>query len=422
MSTLKEAQKGYAEMRGAWARKCLETEAKRVLDRADTIDSLNAGKEFGYWASSLLNVAEEEYGYLVDLAPLTTPALIASAYSTLLNPVLVLFSTTVTSLIAFIKRSLHKHTFLALSSYESLVLLQSKWDMLLSRRGADSRKETKTNELKDGLHALRAVCLRSFPEFLADLRMASMGKGADMSTGLADFTNSVVQYMDRLPEVQAAVGAALVTLGDGNWKMGDGMKTASGKSGEGDEQVLLQHYIYDVVMTTVKSLTELSKTHRRPALGAIFLLNNISYLRQNIMLEPRHDALRDLLSLPTTSMLESNFRTAKAGYFDTNFSPLMQALSDDPKEKGKTAAKEKFTRFFDLLEEVLERHKLARVLEDDSEARESIGEDVIKLVVPALQKFTNKQREKEFSKNPQKYIKMTPDAVEKQLKSLYFEG
>ncbi|KAI4524798.1 Cullin repeat-like-containing domain protein [Schizophyllum commune] len=418
MSTLKEAQKGYAEMRGAWARKCLESEAKRVLDRADTIDSLNAGKEFGYWVQSLLSVAEEEYGYLVDLAPLTAPALIASAYNTLLNPVLVLFSTTVTSLIAFIKRSLHKHTFLALSSYESLAALQTRWDRLLSRRGAEKRKDS--NELKDGLHALRAVCLRSFPEFLADLRMASMGKGANMSTGLADFTTSVVQYMDRLPEVQAAVGTALVTLGDGNWKMGDGLKVTGGKSGEGDEQVLLQHYIFDVVMTTVKSLTELSKTHSRPALGAIFLLNNISYLRQNIILEPRHESLRDLLSPPTTNMLDSNFRTAKAGYFDANFSPLMQALADDPKEKGKTAAKEKFTRFFDLLEEVLERHKYARVLEDDPTARESIGEDVIKLVVPALQKFTNKQREKEFSKNPQKYIKMSPDAVEKQLKSLYF--
>ena len=152
-------------------------------------------------------------------------------------------------------------------------------------------------------------------------------------------------------------------------------------------------------MTPVKRLTELSKTHSRPALGAIFLLNNISYLRQNIILEPRHESLRDLLSPPTTNMLDSNFRTAKAGYFDANFSPLMQALADDPKEKGKTAAKEKFTRFFDLLEEVLERHKYARVLEDDPTARESIGEDVIKLVVPALQKFTNKQREKEFSKS-----------------------
>ena len=49
--------------------------------------------------------------------------------------------------------------------------------------------------------------------------------------------------MDRLPEVQAAVGTALVTLGDGNWKMGDGLKVTGGKSGEGDEQVLLQHYI-----------------------------------------------------------------------------------------------------------------------------------------------------------------------------------
>jgi hypothetical protein len=77
----------------------------------------------------------------------------------------------------------------------------------------------------------------------------------------------------------------------------------------------------------------------------------------------------------------------------------MQALTDDPKEKGKTATKEKFTRFYDLLEEVLERHKIAPVLEDDDESREQIGSDVIKFVIPSLKAFTQKQKEKEFSKS-----------------------
>jgi exocyst complex protein 7 len=58
MSTLKEAQKGYADMRGTWSRKCLETQGKRVLDRAETVDTIVAGKEFGRWVQSLLSVAE----------------------------------------------------------------------------------------------------------------------------------------------------------------------------------------------------------------------------------------------------------------------------------------------------------------------------------------------------------------------------
>lgn len=210
LSTLKDAQRGYADMRGNWTRKCLETQGKRVVDRADTIDTIAAGKDFGTWVESLLSVAEvrvlnalfknpansfnmkEEYNLLTDLSPLNSPALIASAYNTLLNPILALFSSTLTSLIALIKRSLHKFTFLALSSYESLLSLQPRWDNLLSRRKgptADPRKDT--NELRDGLNTLRAVCLRSFPEFLADLKLSTMGRSGEMSTGLAEFTVSV---------------------------------------------------------------------------------------------------------------------------------------------------------------------------------------------------------------------------------------
>jgi exocyst complex protein 7 len=78
----------------------------------------------------------------------------------------------------------------------------------------------------------------------------------------------------------------------------------------------------------------------------------------------------------------------------------MQALIDDPKEKNRAAAaKERFTRFYDLLEEVVERHRLAKVMEDDLEGRETVGEEVVRLVVPALQRFTQKQKDKEFSKS-----------------------
>lgn len=230
--------------------------------------------------------------------------------------------------------------------------------------------------------------------------------------------------MERLPEVQSAVGSALLTLGDGNWKMGEGVQVGKGaKLGEGDEPVILEHYVCgfvllfialhlnavpdDVVTTAINSLNTLSRTSKRPAFGSIFLLNNISYLRKHILLDPHHEMLITLLSQPTKDALNSNFRMAKAAYFDSNFSPLMQALADDPKEKaGKAATKEKFTRFFDLLEEVMERHKFAKVLEDDDDGRETIGDEVTKLVVPSLQRFTQKHREKEFSKSKQSFFRL----------------
>lgn len=104
-------------------------------------------------------------------------------------PILKLFSSVLTQLINLVKKSLHKYNFLALSAYEGLLSLQRHWEDVLSRRG--SAHTADKNELKDGLQSLRALCLRSFPEFLADVKMGAMSRGADTNTKLMDFTTSV---------------------------------------------------------------------------------------------------------------------------------------------------------------------------------------------------------------------------------------
>jgi exocyst complex protein 7 len=53
------------------------------------------------------------------------------------------------------------------------------------------------------------------------------------------------------------------------------------------------------------------------------------YLRHNTDLKPAQEALLDFLSKGAQDVLNSNFRTAKVAYFDTNFSPLLQTLTDD---------------------------------------------------------------------------------------------
>ncbi|KAN0135050.1 hypothetical protein V8E53_007168 [Lactarius tabidus] len=58
LSSLKEAQCGYAEMRGSWASKCLEVYGRRVIDRAETTDGVASGQELGKWTGDLLTVIE----------------------------------------------------------------------------------------------------------------------------------------------------------------------------------------------------------------------------------------------------------------------------------------------------------------------------------------------------------------------------
>ncbi|KAG6889605.1 hypothetical protein C0995_016131 [Termitomyces sp. Mi166 len=417
LTTLTEAQQGYADMRGVWAQKCLESQGKRCIDRADTIEPVPAGKEFGKWVEVVLIVCSDEYQLLSQLTPLTSTSMLGSSFNTLLMPILKLFTTTLTSLVNLIKKSLPKYSFLALAAYESMLSMQSQWDDLLSRRASETRKDM--NEVKDGLNTLRAVCLRSFPEFLADLKLGAMGKGGELvNTGLTDFVVSTIRYMEKLPQVQAAVGSALLTLGDGNWKMGEGVQVGkvTTKSSESDETIVLEHFIYDVVVTSVNSVNTLSRSARRPAMTSIFLLNNVSYLRHHLLADPIHPALPSLLPQSAKDYLNSNFRTAKSAYLDSNFSPLVQTLTDDTKEKStllkSSATKEKLARFFDLLEEVVERHKFAKVMEDDEEGRETIGEEAVMLVIPALQRFSQKHRDN-------KNMKMSPEAIETQLKSIF---
>ena len=143
----------------------------------------------------------------------------------------------------------------------------------------------------------------------------------------------------------------------------------------------------------------LSRGQRRPAFGSVFLLNNMSYLRTHLLTQPIN-GVNALLSSQGRELLNSNFRTAKANYMDANLSPLLTALADD-KDKSKSSVKEKFTRFFDLLEELVERHAIAVVLPDDSEGdeREMICQEVVMLVVPLFQRFTQKNPGKDFSRS-----------------------
>jgi len=233
-----------------------------------------------------------------------------------------------------------------------------------------------------------------------------------------------VEFLERVPEVKTAVGSALLKLGDGNWKMGEGItvpKTA--RLGEGDEDLILENFIcqsftqllislfvsyplififllVDVVSTTIMSVVTLSRSQRRAAFGSIFLLNNVSYLRTHLLTHPI-DGVGALLSSQARELLNSNFRTAKANYMDTNLSPLLAVLAEDKDKNKSSVVKEKFTRFFDSLDELVERHAVATVLPDDSEGeeRETICQEVVMLVVPLFRGFTQKNAGRDFSRS-----------------------
>lgn len=155
-----------------------------------------------------------------------------------------------------------------------------------------------------------------------------------------------------------------------------------------------------MVNTTITSLATLSRSQRRPAFGSVFLLNNVSYLRTRLLTQP-YDGVDALISSQGRELLNSNFRTAKANYMDTNLSPLLNVLAEDKDKNKSSIVKEKFTRFFDLLDELVDRHAMAAVLPGDSEVeeRETVCQEVVMLVVPLFRGFIQKNPGKDFSRS-----------------------
>ena len=79
-----------------------------------------------------------------------------------------------------------------------------------------------------------------------------------------------MQYLERLPDVQDAVASALMTLGDGNWRMGEGVQVGqkAPKIADIDERTILEHYtckppLYSRAFTCGRRAQVPQNVHRR---------------------------------------------------------------------------------------------------------------------------------------------------------------
>jgi exocyst complex protein 7 len=66
---------------------------------------------------------------------------------------------------------------------------------------------------------------------------------------------------------------------------------------------------------------------------------------------------------------------------------------------SKSQLKEKWMRYWEVLDEITERHRFARVLVDDDEGRGLLADEAARLVVPSLERFMARNRDKDFTKS-----------------------
>ncbi|KAK9899473.1 hypothetical protein P389DRAFT_78 [Cystobasidium minutum MCA 4210] len=502
-----DLQNAYGETRGIFMAATLNQVGREAVDGVEVqtrAGNLAAGRMpafgrrvFGRFLDAMFAMAKSEHALA---GTIFGKQLANQVHKSLIQPVMTIFTATGTSVNSAIKKTLTTSSTsvgLAYTCYTELTLSQRIDNFEDWIRNKASRKE---NELAQLSHAFKATCLRALPDYIEETKkfgQKALSTPQDQTNaGISPTTINVVNFAKQISDFPDTAENFLQTLGDGNWLPGGGVpgskRGGNNPGGEGGEFALLSKYLGDVIQTLFSALDAraralasvrgkesgglsasgvLTKSHNNASgpstasnrqsagLSAIFMLNNISYVRRELLLNSN---VPDLLasnggaasrrgSASTTqggsvSMyggdvniedeLNKRHRNAKSAYLEI-FSPLVSCLMDvgmsgDHHHGASTSlknvigvggnnekkdTKDRFGRFNEALEDVEALHRIARLDRNETDLRERVKDEVVRMCVPTYASFV--KRHDNFSKNPSKYLRVDPAGLQARLESLF---
>lgn len=187
------------------------------------------------------------------------------------------------------------------------------------------------------------------------------------------------------------------------------------------------------IMSALQSnLDGKSKLYRDPALAHVFLMNNIHYIVKSV----RRSEAKDVLGEDWVQRHRRIVQQHAQNYKRVAWTKVLQTLSvpgltssgssalgnDGTASTGvsRTLLKDRFKTFNIQFDELYQRQTQWFV--PDGELRESLRLAVAEVLLPAYRSFLKRFASLvESGKNPQKYVKLTPEALDAKLGEL-FEG
>ncbi|CAI0391133.1 unnamed protein product [Linum tenue] len=163
-----------------------------------------------------------------------------------------------------------------------------------------------------------------------------------------------------------------------------------------------------------------SKQYRDPALTQLFLMNNIHYIVRSV----RRSEAKDLLGDDWVQIHRRIVQQHANQYKRISWAKILQCLTvqGEGQSSGlsRTMVKERFKTFNVQFEELYTRQ--AQWTVPDSELRESLRLAVAEVLLPAYRSFIKRCAPMiETGKNPNKYIRYTPEDLERMLNE-FFDG
>ncbi|XP_047332714.1 exocyst complex component EXO70A1 [Impatiens glandulifera] len=185
-----------------------------------------------------------------------------------------------------------------------------------------------------------------------------------------------------------------------------------------DEQ--LANITTRVMQALQNNLDGKSKQYKDPALTQLFLMNNIHYIVRSV----RRSEAKDMLGDDWVQIHRRIVQQHANQYKRISWSKILQCMTVQGNDSGgaisRAGVKDRYKTFNVQFEELHQRQSQWTV--PDSELRESLRLAVAEVLLPAYRSFIKRFGHMiENGKNPQKYIRFTPEDLERMLAE-FFEG
>ncbi|KAL1331859.1 exocyst complex component EXO70A1 [Arachis duranensis] len=295
------------------------------------------------------------------------------------------------------KRSSEK-LFVTLDMYETMRELQPELETIFEGKACTELREASLSLTKRlGQTAMETFC--DFEELIEN----DATKTAVLDGTVHPLTSYVINYVKFLFDYQST------------------LKQIFREFDPNDPEGQLANLTTRIMQALQNNLDGKSKQYKDPALTQLFLMNNIHYIVRSVR---RSDA-KDMLGEDWVQIHRRVVQQHANQYKRISWAKIAQCLTvqssggaDSTAGVSRNMIKDRFKSFNSQIEELYWRQSQWTV--PDSELRESLKLAIIEVLLPAYRSFLKRFGPMlENGKNPQKYIRYTPEQIEEMLNGFF---
>ncbi|KAM9462743.1 exocyst complex component 7 isoform 5-T5 [Clarias gariepinus] len=376
--------------------------------------------------SAFVKLAQSEYALLTEIIPEHHQK---KTFDSLIQEVLDNLMLDGDNIVAAARRAIMRHDYSAVLTIFPILrhLKHTKPDFDSTLQGTAASTKNKLPTLITSMETTGAKALEEFADSIKNDPDKEYNMPKDGT--VHELTSNAILFLQQLLDFQETAGAMLASqvLGDTYNIPLDPRETSSSASSYSSEfsRRLLSTYICKVLGNLQLNLLSKSKVYEDQALSAIFLHNNYNYILKSL----EKSELIQLVAV-TQKKAESSYRELiqqQILTYQRSWMKVTDHLTDrnlpavQPgtklKDKERQVIKDKFKGFNDGLEELCKIQKVWAI--PDKEQRDAIRHAQKKLISDAYRTFLQRCANMQFTKNPEKYHKYTPDHVEEMIDKLF---